>query len=158
MASIDYNSYMSRALQKMIGDLLSEVAENGLPGAHHFYIQFRTKAKGVVLPDHLKTRFPEEMTIVMQEWFDNLGVMDDRFAVTLSFGGKAENLVIPFEAITGFSDPSANFSLQFEEVEVDFDEDDTSLNAREGLDDEPTDASEHENEAQVISFSDFKKK
>lgn len=114
---IDYNFYMRRAMQHMISEVLADVAENGLPGEHHFYISFQTSNRHVTIPDHLRASYPDEMTIVLQEWFDDLAVMgDDRFSVTLSFHGKAEQLIIPFAAITGFSDPSVQFNLRFDGV------------------------------------------
>lgn len=116
MDSIDYSRYMRRALQRLVGDVLGDVAEHGLPGDHHFYISFITKMPGVQMPAHLRVQYPEEMTIVMQGWFDNLGVLDDRFAVTLSFSGVAEDLVIPFDAIIGFADPSVDFSLRLDSI------------------------------------------
>ncbi len=147
--TIDYNHYMRRAMQHMISEILSEVAENGLPGAHHFYISFLTGAKGVDIPAHLRASYPEEMTIVLQEWFDNLAVMDDdRFAVTLSFHGKAENLVIPFSAMTGFADPSVQFQLRFDAVDEYEEEEIEEVDAEEEA--EPTDA-------EVIQLDAFRK-
>lgn len=110
----DYQALMQNSLRRMIGDVLSEVALGGLPGAHHFYISFKTRHAGVSIPVYLYEQYPEEMTIILQNWFDGLAVMDDRFAVTLSFNGKPEPLVIPFGAITGFADPSVEFNLRFE--------------------------------------------
>lgn len=132
--AIDYNIYMRRAMQHMISEVLSQVSEDGLPGDHHFYISFLTRFKGVDIPEYLRGQYPDEMTIVLQEWFEDLAVMDhDRFAVTLSFHGKAENLVIPFAAITGFSDPSVQFNLRFDAAELEEgDEEDDEDAAPEG--------------------------
>ena len=79
------NALMQVAMKNMVKDVLGDVAENGLPGAHHFFITFKTSHPGVDLADWLKDKFPDEMTIVMQDWFDNLAIMDDRFTVTLNF-------------------------------------------------------------------------
>ncbi len=154
--SIDYNVYMRRAMQHMISQILAEVAENGLPGEHHFYIQFLTKYEGVDLPAHLRATYPDEMTIVLQEWFDNLTVIgDDRFAVTLSFHGKAENLVVPFAAITAFSDPSVNFNLRFDVSEIEAENEALGDEAEEvqvsGEDARPV------GEADVIQLDSFRK-
>lgn len=112
--SIDYGHLMQRALQRVLFDVLSDVVENGLPGAHHFFITFDTRHPGVDLSTALRERFPEEMTIVMQDWFEDLAVMSDRFLVTLNFGNVPEPMVIPFDAIKTFVDPSVEFGLRFD--------------------------------------------
>ena len=156
--TVNYNSYMQRALLRMVGDVLSDVAENGLKGDQHFYISFRTQDKGVVVPLSLADEFPEEMTIVMQGWFDNLAVMNDRFFVTLSFGGLATDLVIPLSSITSFSDPSAEFSLQFDMSDADmlsYVNDHRSQDEDE-IEEGEVDDTPHES-AKVISFDKFRK-
>jgi uncharacterized protein len=102
---IDYGRLMHRALRRLIADVLAQVARSGLPGDHHFYITFDTRHPGVDMAASLKERYPEEMTVVMQDWFADLAVMNDRFTVTLNFGGVPEPIVIPFEAIKTFVDP-----------------------------------------------------
>ena len=94
-------------------EVLEEVSVSGLPGEHHFYISFYTEASGVVLASWLREKYPEEMTIVLQNWFDNLIILPDRFSVTLNFGDDTEDLVIPFEAVSSFVDPSVDFGLSF---------------------------------------------
>lgn len=116
--SIDYNKAMQAAMRGLVADVLGQVAESGLPGKHHFYITFDTRHSGVDMSPALKARFPAEMTIVMQDWFENLAVMNDRFCVTLNFGNVAEPLVIPFEAMRTFVDPSVEFGLRFEAPEA----------------------------------------
>lgn len=112
--SINYGQLMHKALRQLIADVLTQVAEEGLPGKHHFFITFDTTHPGVDMNASLKARYPEEMTVVMQEWFDDLAVMPDRFSVTLSFGGVPEPIVIPFDAIQTFVDPSVEFGLRFD--------------------------------------------
>jgi uncharacterized protein len=97
----------------VVQDALAVVAEQGLPGRHHLYITFRTDHPGVVLDDGLRARYPSEMTVVLQHEFWGLEVDDERFAVTLSFGGQSQRLEVPFEAIRVFADPSVEFGLQF---------------------------------------------
>lgn len=109
----DYPAMVQRALVGVVREALARVAAEGLPGAHHFYLTFRTGDEGVEVPGQLRARFPDEMTIVLQNKFWGLEVADDHFAVTLSFGGRSERLVIPFAALTGFADPSVNFGLRF---------------------------------------------
>lgn len=113
---IDYQAEMQRALRGMIAGLLREVAEKGLPGKHHFYITFDTRLPGVDMSAALKARFPESMTVVLQDWFRDLAVSEDRFAVTLNFGNVPEPLVIPFAALRAFADPSAEFGLRLDPI------------------------------------------
>ncbi len=98
----------------MVLRVLSVVAKTGLPVEHHFYVTFDTSAAGVRIAPRLREEYPEAMTIVLQHQFYDLEVNDATFAVGLSFGGAVERLVVPFEAITGFVDPSVQFGLQFE--------------------------------------------
>ena len=115
--SIDYGNLMHRAMRGLIKEVLTDVAANGLPGQHHFFITFDTMHPDVELADWLSDRYPEEMTIVMQHWFDNLEVGDEGFAVTLNFGDNPEPLYIPYDAIKTFVDPSVEFGLRFETQE-----------------------------------------
>ena len=104
---------MEHALRQVVHDALTVAAEHGLPGRHHFYITFRTDHPGVVVGDGLRARYPSEMTIVLQHEYWGLEVGPDGFAVTLSFNGAAQRLVIPFAAVRVFADPSVEFGLQF---------------------------------------------
>jgi hypothetical protein len=97
--AINYGQLMHKALRQLMAEVLSQVARDGLPGKHHFFITFDTSHPGVDMSPALKARYPKEMTIVLQEWFADLAVMKDRFSVTLSFGNVPEPLVVPFEAI-----------------------------------------------------------
>lgn len=123
-ATIDYGNLMHDAMRGLIRRVLAGVAENGLPGAHHFFISFDTGHPDVELADWLSDRFPDDMTIVMQHWFDNLMVDDDGFAVTLNFGDNPERMYIPYDAIRTFVDPSVEFGLRFETQEIEADDDD----------------------------------
>ena len=112
---IPYDEIVQEALRAVVGRVLGQVEATGtLPGEHHFYITFKTGAAGVEIPKHLAERFPDEMTIVIQNRFWDLKVGDDGFEVGLSFNQAAARLVIPFAAITGFVDPAVNFALQFQ--------------------------------------------
>ena len=110
----DYPKMVESALRGVMREALARTARQGLPGDHHFYIGFRTGAPGVILPKHLLTKYPEEMTIVLQHQFRALEVSEDAFSVNLSFQSRSERLRIPFAAVTTFADPSVNFGLQFE--------------------------------------------
>ncbi len=112
---IPYDEIVQEALRAVVGRVLGEVATSGaLPGDHHFYITFKTQAAGVDIPRHLTERFPDEMTIVIQNRYWDLKVHADGFEVGLSFNQTPSRLVIPFSAITGFVDPAVNFGLQFQ--------------------------------------------
>ena len=158
---IDYGNMMHDAMRSLIQRLLQDIANTGkLPGDHHFFITFDTMHPDVEIADWLSDRYPDEMTIVVQHWFDNLEVTDDGFSITLNFGDNPEPLYIPFMALRTFVDPSVEFGLRFEQSE----EGDPS-------DANPTtqpvaDAPMHENaepsdkpkgEGQVVSLDSFRK-
>ena len=113
---IPYDEIVQEALRAVVGRVLGQVEAGGgtLPGNHHFYITFKTAAPGVDIPKHLKERFPDEMTIVLQNKFWDLAVEEDGFTVGLSFNQMPSKLVIPFAAITAFVDPAVDFGLQFQ--------------------------------------------
>lgn len=106
-------------MRTLIFDVLKDVEESGLPGEHHFFITFDTTVEGVEISEWLRKRYPEEMTIVIQHWFDGLNVKEDGFDITLNFGDQPESLVVPFLAILTFVDPSVEFGLRFEQNEDD---------------------------------------
>jgi hypothetical protein len=113
---IRYDLLAQDALRSVVKKVLADVAARGLPGDHHFFISFDTRADGVKMSSRLREKHPEEMTIVLQHQFWDLTVHDDRFDVGVSFNGIPERLSIPFAAIKGFFDPSVQFGLQFELV------------------------------------------
>ena len=113
---IRYDLLTQQALRGVVRSVLTDTAKKGLPGDHHFYISFDTKADGVRISDRLRAQYPDEMTIILQHQFWDLKVGENEFEVGLSFGGVPERLTVPFDAINGFFDPSVQFGLQFEEV------------------------------------------
>ena len=167
---IDYGNLMHDAMRSLIRTVLDEVAERGLPGAHHFFISFDTTHPEVELADWLRERFPEDMTIVMQHWFADLEVGEDGFAVTLNFGDQPERMSIPYDAIRTFVDPSVEFGLRFETQE---DEEEAELAAAEEApvdfeefappaEESPAAAEEDEGEeehkdAEIVSLDSFRK-
>jgi hypothetical protein len=117
---IRYDILVQEALRGMVRDVLAEAAKTkAMPGDHHFFITFDTQAEGARLSERLKAQYPEEMTIVLQHQFWDLKVTDELFEVGLSFGGVAERLVVPLDAIKSFADPSVQFTLQFETLAED---------------------------------------
>jgi hypothetical protein len=113
---IRYDILAQEALRGVVRTVLVDAAKNGLPGDHHFYISFDTRADGVRLSPRMLAQYPEEMTLVLQHQFWDLVVTEDGFEVGVSFSGIPERLAVPFAAIKGFFDPSVQFGLQFEEI------------------------------------------
>jgi hypothetical protein len=118
-----YDVMVQEALIGVVRKVLIEAARSGLPGDHHFYVTFRSQGPGVKLSARLREKYPEEMTIVLQHQFWDLTVSEQGFEVGLSFGGVAERLVVPFDALTGFYDPSVQFGLKFTPDEATADND-----------------------------------
>src|SRR5215468_9719938 len=113
---IRYDILAQEALRGVVRQVLVDAAKNGLPGEHHFYISFNTRADGVRISTRMLAQYPEEMTVVLQHQFWDLVVTETGFEVGLSFGGIPERLAVPFTAVKGFFDPSVQFGLQFEET------------------------------------------
>lgn len=135
---IDYGRIMLKAGHRVVADVLGEVAENGLPEENTLAIKFETDHPGVVMPKHLAEQYPDEMVILLDQWFDDLAVMGDRFQVTLSFSGVAETIVVPFAAIREFTDPSVRWGLAFHGLDPDempLDEAERSIAAESAEDD-----------------------
>ncbi|WP_146343942.1 SspB family protein [Falsiphaeobacter marinintestinus] len=151
---IDYGRLMHQAMRGLIKTVLTDVAERGLPGAHHFFITFDTLHPDVQIAEWLSERYPGEMTVVMQHWFDNLDVGDDGFSITLNFGDQPEPIYIPYDAIKTFVDPSVEFGLRFEAAEDDEDEIEPEDLLEPG-DIEVEDDGEHKGD--VVSLDSFRK-
>lgn len=121
--TIDYEAHTKSAMRGVVRDVLRSTQENGMPiGEHHFYITFLTGAKGVKIAQHLKERFPQDMTIVVQRQYWDLEIYETYFEIVLKFSGVPQHLQIPFTAITRFFDPSVNFGLTFEASATDQDD------------------------------------
>jgi len=151
--TINYAQMMQKAMQGLMIDVLKKTSINGLPGNHHYFISFKTKSEGVIVADWIKERYPEEMTIVIQHWFDNLNVNDNCFSITLNFGDNPENLTIPWDSILTFVDPSVEFGLRFEGEE----------NKDNDTHDEIPESNmvvieEEDNVAEIVNLDSFRKK
>ncbi|MGR3812911.1 MAG: SspB family protein [Cognatishimia activa] len=161
--SIEYGNLMHRALRRLIQEVLEDVRDNGLPGDHHFFITFDTRHPDVNIADWLMERYPSDMTVVMQHWYDNLEITDDGFSVTLNFGDAPEPLYIPFESIKTFVDPSVEFGLRFESQsdedgeDLDEDTDDTTVEELE-IPETEVEAVPAATDADVVSLDSFRKK
>ena len=134
--TLDYGSIMNKAMRFFVQQVLQEVSENGLPGEHHFFITLDTTHEGLEMGAWLFERYPEEITIVIQNWFDNLKVDDAGFAVTLNFGNNPEPLYIPYGAITTFVDPSVEFGVRFEHTNESKDSEDAPLSINQGVEEQ----------------------
>jgi hypothetical protein len=151
---------MHEAMRGLIRKVLTDVAENGLPGSHHFFITFDTEHPDAELADWLSDRYPGEMTVVMQHWYDKLDVGAEGFAVTLNFGNEPESLFIPYDAIKTFVDPSVEFGLRFETQPDDETQEHTPLHDVDVDVDEVIATSEDPEDtgaADVVSLDSFRK-
>ena len=164
---IGYDVLVENGLRSVIREALRRVAADGWPGTHHAYITFRTGAPGVDVPDSLRARYPDELTIVLQHQFWDLEVEDDRFAVTLSFSKVGHRLVVPFSALTGYADPSVKFGLQFgasprgAEKAASPKADGAEAHARKDVPETPADeddATPEESGEKVVALEQFRKK
>lgn len=145
-----YEQLAQEALRGVMRAALERVLAEGLPGAHHFYITFKTRAVGVSVAPDILAKYPEEMTVVLQHQYDDLRVEPERFSVKLRFGGMPKSLVIPYSAITRFYDPSVQFLLQFEDPQL-----------LEEIEEEPTPPQEPSpisDGPKVVSLDQFRKK
>lgn len=162
--SIDYGKLMHAAMRTLIRQVLQDVADEGLPGEHHFFITFDTLHPDAQMADWLSDRYPEEMTIVVQHWFDNLQVTDEGFAITLNFGDQPEPLYIPYDAIRTFVDPSVEFGLRFENNEDDDEEDQIEADDMDAPEapmasdvDPEEDSKDNSSGGEVVSLDSFRK-
>jgi hypothetical protein len=156
---IDYGKLVDEAMHVIVYKVLKNIEKNGLPGGHHFFISFATKHPKVNISDNLKSKYPQEMTIVLQYQYDNLVVEKNGFSVELSFNGEKESIYIDFSAITTFADPSVQFGLQFRDPGY-YNEQDLSLEMEEESDliSEDNNIDTENRSDNVVSFDQFKKK
>jgi len=163
---LNYGQLMQKALRGMTAEVLGQVAEHGLPGEHHFYITFETGHPGVDIPEWLTETYPEEMTIVLQDWFRDLAVTQDRFSVTLNFSDQPQTLVIPLDAIRTFVDPSVRFGVKFDAQDASeaglYDSDTGGENPEaapdpDPPDDVPDDGADADASADIVSLDQFRK-
>jgi len=164
---IRYDVLARDALRGVLRQVLTDAAVHGLPGEHHFFITFLSTAEGVKLSPRLLAQYPEEMTIILQHQFWDLVVTEDRFEVGLSFAGVPERLVVPFNSIKSFFDPSVQFGLQFEASDAAAETPATNLPASNLPASAPTAAPEPESKdepekpsegAEVVRLDRFRKK
>ncbi len=154
---IPYDEIVQEALRSVVRRVLTDIeAAGGLPGNHHFYIAFKTRAPGVDLPKHLAERYPDEMTIVIQHRYWDLQILEDQFSIGLSFNQVPAKLTIPYSAVTGFVDPAVNFALQFQAPVID--EDEVEEAEAEPAPLTPEDIAAREDGSNVVTLDAFRKK
>ena len=152
---MDYAGLTQNALRGVIREALRRAADEGLPGEHHFYITFLTRANGVSIPADLLARYPYDITIVLQHQYQDLRVADDFFRVTLTFGGAPKILTVPFAAITRFHDPYAQFMLEFEADEPVAEDEDEAAPVEEAVAEADADT---DDAPKIVSLDQFRKK
>ena len=116
MANIDYKALIENAMLGMVRDILKKIAKSGLPKSHHFLITFFSNSKGVIIPDWMKEKYPDKMTIIIRNWFEDLNVTEKKFEISLNFNNTVEHLTIPFSSLELFADPSVDFAISFNQV------------------------------------------
>ncbi len=153
-----YDAWAEEALREVALRALEHAAAHGLPGEHHFYLTFRTDHPGTTVPGHLKARYPQEITIVLQHQFEDLLIdrVAQRFSVTLFFGGVPSRLVVPFGALTMFHDPQVRFGLRFPATGADLPAFEDDAPADEAPEASP--GAEAQGPAQVVSLDAFRRK
>ena len=116
MTQINYKALIENAMLGMVKDILKKISQSGLPKNHYFLITFFSNSKGVVIPDWMKEKYPEKMTIIIRNWFENLNVTDEKFEISLNFNNNVEHLIIPFSSLELFADPSVDFAISFNKI------------------------------------------
>ena len=118
MAEMNYKVLIQNAMLDMVRDILKKVSKDGLPKDHHFLITFFSNSKGVVIPDWIKEKYPDKMTIIIRNWFENLHVTEKKFEISLNFNNTVERLIIPFDSLELFADPSVDFAISFNQLNI----------------------------------------
>ena len=116
MAEMNYKVLIEKAMLNMVRDILKKVSKDGLPKNHHFLLTFFSNSKGVIIPDWMREKYPDKMTIIIRNWFENLYVTDKKFEISLNFNNTVERLSIPFNSLELFADPSVDFAISFNQV------------------------------------------
>lgn len=165
MDTLRYDRWIEDALKSVVRKALNYCQEHGLPGEHHFYITFSTDHPDVIIPDSLREQYPEEITIVIEHEYWDLEVAQDYFDVVLSFNDAKTPIHVPFEAVTGFADPSVKFGLQFkmemmdaEELEEDGIEDEPAAAQDSGDEDKSAEGESEDGSDNVIALDAFRNK
>ena len=157
MTQIDYKALIENAMLNMVRDILKKISQTGLPKNHHFLITFFSNSKGVIIPDWMKEKYPDKMTIIIRNWFENLNVTEKKFQISLNFNNTVEHLTIPFSSLELFADPSVDFAISFNQINT-VSNNETKIKAEKG-DENATKKKEKLNKKNenVIDLKNFKK-
>ena len=157
MIQIDYKVLIENAMLGMVRDILKKISQSGLPDNHHFLITFFSKSKGVVIPHWMKEKYPDKMTIIIRNWFENLNVTEKKFDISLNFNNTVEHLTIPFSSLELFADPSVDFAISFNQSN-NLSNNETKIKAKRGDEnaDKKKEKLDKKNE-NVIDLKNFKK-
>ena len=161
---LPYEAWTEAALRQVVGDAIAHAAARGMPGAHHFYVTFRTDHPGVVIPPRLRSQYRREMTIVLQHQFWDLTFDHEARLITvgLSFGGVPATLAIPLDSVIAFADPHVHFGLRFQAVMPDADEPESAgalpAPPAEERKDEASEPAREEEKPQVVSLDAFRRR
>ena len=156
--NFDYPAMVDNAMRGVVKEVLQQADRDGFSGEHHFYISFNTNYPGVSLSSQLKAKYPDEMTIVLQHQFWDMDIQNERFSLMLSFNNVPEKLVIPYDAMTAFADPSVKFGLQFHEKEADDADTEDDVEIEAITETTQTSIEKDEDGNNVISIDAFRKK
>ena len=157
MTQINYKALIENAMLNMVRDILKKISQSGLPKNHHFLITFFSNSKGVIIPDWMKEKYPDKMTIIIRNWFENLNVTEKKFQISLNFNNTVEHLTIPFSSLELFADPSVDFAISFNQINT-LSNNETKIKAEKG-DENATKKKEKLNKKNenVIDLKNFKK-
>lgn len=166
MMTIDYQILIDEAMLGIVQKILQHTQDEGLKDEQCFYISFRTDYPEVILSKNVKARYPKEITIVLQYQYKDLRVLEDRFSVNIAFNGIGENIEVPFSALTGFADPSVNFSLQFRKSNDELDDelliDEVSelvkMKPKDSKTNKPVKSNRKKESGEIVSIDKFRKK
>ncbi len=166
MMTIDYQILIDEAMLGIVQKILQHTQDEGLKDEQCFYISFRTDYPEVILSKNVKARYPKEITIVLQYQYKDLRVLEDRFSVNIAFNGVSETIEVPFSALTGFADPSVNFSLQFRKSNDELDDelliDEVSelvkMKPKDSKTNEPVKSDRKKESGEIVSIDKFRKK
>jgi hypothetical protein len=157
MTQIDYKVLIENAMLGMVRDILKKISQSGLPDNHHFLITFFSKSKGVIIPQWMKEKYPDKMTIIIRNWFENLNVTEKKFDISLNFNNTVEHLTIPFSSLELFADPSVDFAISFNQVN-NLSNSKTEIKAEKGEEDAGKKKNKlNEKTENVIDLKNFKK-
>tara|TARA_A100001011_G_scaffold286225_1_gene296880 strand:- start:12 stop:485 length:474 start_codon:yes stop_codon:yes gene_type:complete len=154
MTQINYKALIQHAMLNMVKDILKKISQSGLPKNHHFLITFFSNSNGVIIPDWMKEKYPEKMTIIIRSWFENLSVTEKKFEISLNFNNTVEHLTIPFSSLELFADPSVDFAISFNQSD-NISSSETKIKEEKG--DQNTDDKKEKPSTKIKNVIDLKK-